>query len=398
MLSVEEARARILDPLRPTGAEIVPLPEAWGRVTAAPIVGRRDQPPADVSTMDGWALRADDTGPRRIVGAAPAGHPFTGAMGPGETVRLFTGSIVPQGADTILIQENATQAGDTLHPTARTPPGAHIRRRGNDFHRGEELIPAGTRLGARAIGLAAAADHAWIAVHRRPTVGILATGDEIALPGEPTPPGGIVSSNAHALAAFIRAHGGNPVVLPIAPDRPEAVAQAAAAARGMDLLVTTGGASVGEHDLVQAGLDREGFMLDFWQIAMRPGKPLIAGRLGPTAVLGLPGNPVSTLVCAIIFLRPMLDRLQGLPGDPPPTSPARTRTALPANDRRADHLRATIDGTSDGLPNVTAFPRQDSSMLKLLTRADALILRAPFAPAAAPGDSVDIIRLDLAGF
>ncbi len=394
MLSVEEARTRIVAPLRPTAPEIVALAQAWSRVTAAAIHARLDQPPADVSAMDGYALRAEDEGPRRIVGAAPAGHPFAGQVRPGEAVRLFTGSLVPRGADAVLIQEDARTEADRLTPEAPIRPGAHIRRRAQDFALGDLLIPPGRRLDARGVGLAAAGNHPWIAVHRRPSVAILATGDEIAMPGEPIPPGGIVSSNAHALAALVRARGGLPTILPVAADTPESVAAAAVAARGFDVLVTTGGASVGEHDLVQAGLAREGFALDFWKIAMRPGKPLISGRLGPTAVLGLPGNPVSALVCAVLFLLPMLDRLQGLPGDAPPTSPARLGGALPANDHRADHLRATLDDSPDAIPVVTAFPKQDSSMLRTLHRAGALILRAPHAPALDAGAPVRIIRLD----
>ena len=398
MISVEEARARILAPLKPTPPEIVALPEAWGRVTAAPILARLNQPPADVSAMDGYALRAADTGARHVIGAAPAGRPFTGAVGPGEAVRLFTGSFVPDGADSVLIQEDARRAGDRMTPTEAPRPGAHIRRKGQDFNAGDMLLPPGARLGARGIGLVAAANHAWVAVHRRPVVAILATGDEIALPGDPIPPGGIVSSNAHALAALVRACGGSPLILPIAPDRPEAIAEAAASVQGVDLLVTTGGASVGEHDLVQAGLETQGFVLDFWQIAMRPGKPLIYGRLGATPVLGLPGNPVSALVCGILFLAPILDRLQGLPGNPPATSPAVLGAAVKANDHRADHLRATIQDESGGLPVVTAFDRQDSSMLRTLNLAGALILRPPHAPALDKGAAISVIRLDFLGF
>ena len=397
MLSVDEARARIIAPLRPTAPEIVTLAEAWGRVTAAPIHARLDQPPADVSAMDGYALRTDDEGPRQIIGAAPAGHPFGGLVGPGEAVRLFTGSIVPEGADAILIQEDAMVEGDRVTPTEAPVRARHIRRRGQDFTGNDLLLPASTRLGARAIGLAAAANHPWITVHRRPTIAILATGDEIAMPGEPIPPGGIVSSNAHALAALVRARGATPIILPVTPDRPDAIAAAAASAQGMDMLVTTGGASVGEYDLVQAGLAAEGFVLDFWKIAMRPGKPLLAGRLGATAVLGLPGNPVSALVCAILFLIPAIDRLLGLPGAALPAIPARLATALPANDHRADHLRARIVGSADGIPIVEAFPRQDSSMLRLLNQSDALILRPPGAPALPADAPTTIIRLDLLG-
>ena len=397
MLSVDEARARIIAPLRPTSPEIVALAEAWGRVTAAPIHARLHQPPADVSAMDGYALRAADAGPRHVIGAAPAGHPFPGAVGPGQAVRLFTGSIVPEGADAVLIQEDAVLEGNRVTPTETPVLARHIRRRGQDFANGDLLLPAGTRLGARAIGLAAAANHPWLAVHRRPAIAILATGDEIAMPGEPIPAGGIVSSNAHALAALVRGRGGHPIILPVTADRPEAIAAAAAPVQGLDMLVTTGGASVGEHDLVQAGLAAEGFVLDFWKIAMRPGKPLLAGRLGQTAVLGLPGNPVSAMVCAILFLIPAIDRLLGLAGDPLPAIPARLAAALPANDHRTDHLRARIVGDVDGIPLVEAFPRQDSSMLRLLNQSDALILRPPHAPALEAGAPTSIIRLDLLG-
>ena len=397
MLSVDEARARIVGPLQPTAAEIVALAESWGRVTAAPVLARVDQPPADVSAMDGYAVRAADLGPRRVLGAAPAGHPFAGRVGAGEAVRLFTGSFVPEGADAIVIQEDASRDGERVIVNESPVAGRHIRRRGQDFAAGDMLIPPGTRLTARAVGLAAAGNHPWVSVHRRPIVAILATGDEIAMPGEPIPPGGIVSSNAHALAALVRARGGWPRILPIALDRPEAIAAAAASATGADLLVTTGGATVAEHHLVQAGPGRNGFELAFRKAAMRPGKPLIFGRLGATTVLGLPGNPVSALVCAILFLVPALDRLLGRPGDPPATAAARLGAAVPANDHRADHLRATIAEQADGMAIATPFPQQDSSMLRLLNSAQALILRAPNAPALSAGDAVSVIRLDHLG-
>jgi molybdopterin molybdotransferase len=272
--------------------------------------------------------------------------------------------------------------------------GKHIRRAGQDFAAGDVLAPAGKRLSVRDIGLAASGNHPWLAVHRRPRVAILATGDEIALPGEPIPAGGIVSSNAHALAAFVRALGGEPTVLPIAIDTLEAIAAGADAARGADLLLTTGGASVGDHDLVQAALGRRGFSLDFWKIAMRPGKPLMFGQVGEMPVLGLPGNPVSALVCAVLFLVPALAKLSGLPGHPPPRARATLAAPLPANDHRADHLRARLTEGPDGTLLATAFERQDSAMMRLLATADALILRAPHAPAAGVGEVVEVIRLD----
>jgi molybdopterin molybdotransferase len=400
MISVEEARERILADLRPTPAEIVALADAWGRVTAASVIARLTQPPADVSAMDGYALRAADGtlgAELHVIGSAPAGHPFEGMVGPGQIVRLFTGSVVPRGADAILLQEDATAVGTSVRANEAVAAGRHIRRAGQDFAAGDAVVPAGRRLTARDIGLAAAANHPWLTVHRRPRVAILATGDEIAMPGEPIPPGGIVSSNSHALAALVRAGGGEPVVLPVAADTREAVAAVADAVHGMDLLVTTGGASVGDHDLVIESLKSRGLELDFWQIAMRPGKPLLFGRLDAVPVLGLPGNPVSAMVCSILFLLPALSRLCGLPAAPPPAVQAVAGAALRANDHRADHLRATVTLDSHGRIVATPFPVQDSAMLRRLALADALILRAPNAPAVAEGSEVTVIRLDSLG-
>jgi molybdopterin molybdotransferase len=396
MLALEDARARILAALDPTAAETLPLADSWGRVLARPVAARLTQPPADVSAMDGYAVRAADAvdGARlRLVGAAPAGHPHAGGVGPGEAVRIFTGGFVPAGADAILLQEDALAADGQVTVQETVKPGRWIRRRGLDFAEGDTLLPAGRRLTARDVGLAAAANNPWLTLHRRPRIGILATGDEIALPGEPIPPGGIVSSNAHALAALVRAAGGEPMVLPIAPDDRDAIAAAAAAARGCEMLVTTGGASVGEHDLVQKALGAEGFALDFWKIAMRPGKPLIWGRLGRTPVLGLPGNPVSALVCGVQFLAPAIAVMSGLPAAPPPTMLVRAGAALAENDRRFDHLRASLGTDQDGRPVATPFPIQDSSMLATLARAEALILRPPHAPALPAGAEVEAIPL-----
>ena len=400
MISVDEARGRILAAVRPTPAEIVALAEAWNRVTATDVIARLTQPPADVSAMDGYALRAADGGLNavvRLIGAAPAGHPFSGNVGPGEAVRLFTGSVVPSGADAILIQEDATCDGDLVQVNEAVAAGRHIRRAGQDFAAGDIVLPAGRRITARDVGLAAAANHPWLSVHRCPRVAILATGDEIALPGEPIPPGGIVSSNAHALAALVRAAGAMPLILPIARDEHAAIGAVAESVWGMDMLVTTGGASVGEHDLVIAALQARGMTLNFWQIAMRPGKPLLFGQLGATPVLGLPGNPVSAMVCAILFLLPVLLRLSGLPAAPPPVSTAFLGSPVKANDHRADHLRATvrIDETSRVI--VEPFAVQDSAMLRRLAHADALILREPHATALQTGAEVSIIRLDSLG-
>ena len=400
MISVEDARARILADLHPAPAEIVALASAWNRVTAEQVLARLTQPPSDVSAMDGYALRASDGGlgaRLRVIGTAPAGHPFAGRVEAGEIVRLFTGSVVPDGADAILLQEDATREDDRVTVNEAVAAGRHIRRAGQDFSHGDIVLPAGRRITARDVGLAAAANHPWLSVHRAPRVAILATGDEIAMPGEPIPPGGIVSSNSHALAALVRACGGEPTVLPVAKDTTAAIAAAADQVAGFDLLVTTGGASVGDHDLVIAGLQTRGLVVDFWQIAMRPGKPLLFGRMGAVPVLGLPGNPVSAMVCAVLFLMPALARMQGLPAGPPPTMSAVLGAPVRENDRRADHLRATVSRDDAGRQVVTPFGVQDSAMLRRLASADALILRAPHAAALPMGAEVTVIRLDTLG-
>jgi molybdopterin molybdotransferase len=400
MISVDEARQRILDAVRPTPPEVVALAEAWNRVTAAPVLARLIQPPSDISAMDGYALRAADGvlhAALTVIGDAPAGHPFAGCVGPGEAVRLFTGSVVPEGADSVVIQEDVTRDGDRIRINEAAIAGRHIRRAGQDFAAGDEVLPAGRRITARDAGLAAAANHPWLTVHRCPRVAILSTGDEIAMPGEPIPPGGIVSSNSHALAALVRAAGGEPTMLPNVRDDEAAIGAVADSIAGMDLLVTTGGASVGDHDLVLPALQARGMTLDFWQIAMRPGKPLLFGQMGPTPVIGLPGNPVSAMVCAILFLLPALSRLSGLPAAPPPITTAVLGTALRANDKRADHLRATIGVDSGGRIVATPFAVQDSAMLRRLAQADALILRPPHAAALPEGAEVGIIRLDSLG-
>ena len=399
MLSVDEARARILARLSPTGIEQLMLDAAFGRVTARPVQARLANPPADISAMDGYAVRAADTvvGARlAVTGAAPAGHAFAGRVEAGTCVRLFTGSLLPSGADSVLIQENATRQGETITVGESVAVGRHIRRSGQDFDAGDEVLPAGRRLGARDIGVAAAANHPWIACRLRPVIALLATGDEIALPGEPIPPGGIANSNTPMLAAVIRAAGGEPLVLPPARDRIEAIAASLDGLR-CEMLVTIGGASVGDYDLVQAGLGARGFEMDFWKIAMRPGKPLMHGRLGDTPVLGLPGNPVSALVCAVLFLLPAIARLSGDSIEQPEIEVARLAAAVPSNDHRADHLRASLSRDADGRHLVVPFPRQDSGMLRRLALSEALVLRAPHAPAATVGESVRIIRLDRLG-
>ena len=395
MQSVAEARARILAALSPVAEETVPLADAAGRVLARSVAARLTQPPAAVSAMDGYAVRACDAraGARlAVVGAAPAGHPFAGQVGPGQAVRIFTGAFIPPGADAILLQEDATPGQGDVGVNETVAAGRWMRPAGLDFTLGDTLLLPDRRLRARDIGLAAAANHPWLTVRRRPRIGILATGDEIALPGDPLPPGGIVSSNAHALAALVRAAGAEPVILPIAPDDAGAIAALALGARGCDMLVTTGGASVGDHDLVQQALGPQGFVLDFWKIAMRPGKPLIWGRLGDVPMLGLPGNPVSALVCGVVFLLPALAVLAGLPAAETATQAATAGVELAANDAREDYLRCGMIG---GV--ATPYQRQDSSMLRALAQADALMVRAPHAVALRAGEAVRIIDLAALG-
>ncbi|MEA1650699.1 gephyrin-like molybdotransferase Glp [Nitrospirillum sp. BR 11164] len=397
MIPVDEALARILAQFQPLAGELVGVGEAQGRVLAADVVARVTQPPAAVSAMDGWAVRGSDLGTSPVtlarVGEAPAGRPFAGTVAPGQAVRLFTGSIIPDGADTVVLQEDSDDLGQAVRVREGTP-GRWVRAAGLDFTAGTVGLKAGRRLTVRDVALAAAMNHPFLTVHRRPRVAILATGDEVVMPGEPLGPGQIVSSNGLALAALVRRHGGTPVNLGIAPDDADTLATLARGAAGCDLLVTTGGASVGEYDLVRDALGGQGLDLDFWKIAMRPGKPLMFGRLGATPLLGLPGNPVSSLVCATLFLVPALRRMQGLAPAELPRARAVLASALPANDRRQDYLRATLVAGDGALPAVAPFTQQDSSMLSRLAAADCLIIRPPHAPAAEAGTVVDIVPLD----
>ena len=397
MISVEEALSRILASLTATPVETVSLAEADGRTLAADIASRRTQPPADVSAMDGYAVRAGDvaTVPAtlRLVGHAAAGGHHEGTLAAGEAVRIFTGAPLPAGADAIVIQED-TERPDDAHVLVResVSAGTYVRPAGLDFSAGDIGLEKGRRLGARDIGLAAAMNVPWLPVHRRPRVALLATGDEIVRPGEPAGEDQIVSSNALALAALVRACGGEAVDLGIARDRVDSLRETARGAAGCDMLVTLGGASVGEHDLVQEALAPDGLDVDFWRIAMRPGKPLMFGRFADMAMLGLPGNPVSSLVCGLIFLRPALRALAGLPQDDPLRT-IRLGSDLGGNDRRQDYLRTEVtvrDGERVALP----FARQDSSMLATIARADGLIVRPPHAPPVRAGELVPFLPFD----
>jgi len=395
MISVEEARARLLAPLEPLPPEQISLAEGIGRVLAEDLAARRTQPPFAVSAMDGYAVRADDVAQvpviLRIVAEIPAGAGYDGTLGSGEAARIFTGAPLPQGADAIVIQEDTERRGDTVEVKESAPKGRYVRRAGLDFAEGEVLLHAGARLSPRHIGLAAAMNRPWLFVHRRPRVGILSTGDEIVMPGDPIGPHQIVSSNALALAAFMTACGAVPVLVGNAPDDPDALRHIAAAAQGVDLFVTTGGVSVGEHDLVRDVLSEEGLSIDFWQIAMRPGKPLMVGTYRGVPMVGLPGNPVSTLVCSLLFLKPALDRLSGLPDDNEPQQTARLGVALKQNDRRQDYLRARLVRAADGVLEAVPFEVQDSSMMRPLAASDCLVMRPPHAPALPAGAEVPIV-------
>ncbi|MEX2454925.1 MAG: gephyrin-like molybdotransferase Glp [Rhodospirillaceae bacterium] len=399
LLPVADAQQRILDAVSPLPAEQISLSAGLGRVLAADVAARRMQPPMPVSAMDGYAVRAADVGTLpaelRVIGYAPAGHAFEGSVGPGEAVRIFTGAPLPDGADTIVIQENAEQSGETVRVIDGTAPkGRFVRPAGLDFAEGDILLRAGRVLTARDIGLAAAMNVPWLMVRRKPRIAILATGDEIVMPGDPVGRDQIVSSNAVALACFIAAQGAEAIDLGIAPDEEDGLRTLAAGARGCDILVTTGGASVGDHDLVQGVLGDIGLEIDFWRIAMRPGKPLMFGSLGSTFLIGLPGNPVSSLVCAIMFLAPAIRRMLGIADALPRRVAMRLGCDLEENDEREDYLRSSVSPGKDGMPVATPFSKQDSSMFATIARAGALVVRPPHAPPVRAGDTVTAIPLE----
>ena len=399
LLPVADAQQRIIAAMSPTPAEQIPLSEGLGRVLAKDVRSRRTQPPAAVSAMDGYAVRAIDVTALpttlRVIGYAPAGHAFDGTVGPGEAVRIFTGAPLPDGADTIVIQENTEKIEKNIRVTGgEAPSGRFVRPAGLDFLTGETLLTSGTILTARDIGLAAAMNVPWLMVRRKPRISILATGDEIVMPGDPVSQNQIVSSNALSLAAFVLAQGGEPLDLGIAPDEKEGLRSLASGAAGSDILLTTGGASVGDHDLVQSVLGEIGLEVDFWRIAMRPGKPLMFGRIGDTYLIGLPGNPVSSLVCALIFVAPALRSMLGIKEIVPQPLTAILGSNLRENDEREDYLRATLSRDDSGELVATPFDKQDSSMFATIAQSDALVIRAPFATAAQSGDLVDIIPLD----
>jgi len=402
LIPVAEALSRVLAAAdEPLSEEWVALEEAFGRTLSRDLIAARTQPPFANSAMDGYALQVADVkeppATLKLIGESAAGRAFAGAVGAGEAVRIFTGAPIPEGADTIVIQEDARREGEHIVIGVSAKPGDNIRVAGLDFDADETLLSAGTRLGPRAVALAAAANHRSLPVRRRPRVAILATGDELVAPGEPLGPSQIVASNNFFIAGLVQANGGIPIDLGIAIDQPSALAAKILAARAAeaDVLVTLGGASVGDYDLVQKALVDAGMQLGFWRIAMRPGKPLMHGKLGAMRVLGLPGNPTSSAVCGVLFLRPLLRALLGdASAGADPSEPARLAAPLPANGIRQDYMRATLARDDDGRWLSAPLPDQDSSLVKTLARAEALIVRPPGAPAAPAGEACRVIRLE----
>ena len=402
MIAVEEALRRVLASAEtPLEEEQVAISSAHGRVLARDLKSLRTQPPFANSAMDGYALRAADTASPpatlAVIGESAAGRAFGGAVGQGQAVRIFTGAPIPSGADAVVIQEDVSREGERIRLSAAAAAGDNLRRAGMDFTQGETLIAAGRRLTPRDVALAAAANHTALAVRRRARVAVLATGDELVVPGGSPGPSQIIASNNFAVAGIVEAHGGVAIDLGIAVDELGALKAAVGRAQDAkaDVLVTLGGASVGDHDLVQQALVSAGMELGFWRIAMRPGKPLMHGRLGAMRVLGLPGNPTSSMVCAILFLRPLLRALHG-ETDPgaDPGEPARLAVDLPANGARQDYMRASLSRSADGALLAAPAADQDSSLVKTMARADGLIVRPPHAGPAKAQDACRVIRLD----
>ncbi|AID30133.1 molybdopterin molybdotransferase [Mesorhizobium sp. USDA 4775] len=398
LVPVAEALERLLDGAAPLASESVSLFDAVDRVLAEQVAALRTQPPFNASAMDGYAVRAAEVAsvPSKlsVIGMAPAGRGFEGTVGERQAVRIFTGAPLPEGADTIVIQENVRDLGggeiEVIEPTAEW---RNIRRIGLDFSKGDVLLEKGRLLDAAALSLAASANHPRVSVVRRPLVAIIATGDELLPPGSDLGPDQIISSNAYGVAAAAQSVGARALDLGIAADRKDAIAALVkkAVAAGADVIVTLGGASVGDHDLIHDVLTGEGMTLGFWKIAMRPGKPLMFGRLGDIRCIGLPGNPVASLVCSQLFLKPLLARLGGRDHRQDIRS-ARLGAAMPANDLRQDYVRSVVREDDGGLV-ATPFSIQDSSMLRMLADANGLIVRAPFAPASAAGDSCSVLML-----
>ena len=388
MISVEEALSRCLALTTPLGAESVPLAKAAGRWMCAPATASRDQPPFDASAMDGYAVQGETALGQdfRIIGEAAAGKGFSGIVKAGEAVRIFTGAPVPAGATRVIIQEDVTRDGDRITVTG-TDHGTNIRPRGQDFRVGDSLGPR--KLGANDLALLAAMNIPAVTATRRPVVALVSTGDELVMPGEDPSPDQIIASNGFALKAMVEAAGGESRLLPIARDNEAELLAVLSLTTGADLIVTIGGASVGDHDLVGkiAGLEHA-----FWKIAVRPGKPLMAGRLNGVPMLGLPGNPVSAIICGHLFLVPMLRAMLGMPDPAPRPGVAIAGVDLPANGVRAHYMRARL-AMAEGLPVITPFDRQDSALLSILGEANALLLRPVNDGPVAKGSRVPYLTL-----
>ena len=391
LLSLDAALEQLLALADPLPGEDIDLALADGRILAQAVAARLTLPAADVSAMDGYALRfADVPGPLRVVGESAAGRPLGVALKPGEAARIFTGALLPAGADTVALQEDAAPGDGSVAFPADGPPGAgaHVRRAGQDFAAGAPLAAAGTRLSPARLGLLAAAGHAAVRVHRRPRVALMSTGDELVPPGTTPGPGQIVGSNGLMIAAMLRAWGADVSDLGLVPDSRDALLACLASARGADLVVTIGGASVGDHDLVKPVLEEAGARIDLWRVAIRPGKPLLAGRLGNAIVVGLPGNPVSAHVCALLFLRPLLARMTGVSDGGLPSLEAFCTVALPPNGPRRHFMRALLENGQ-----ITPFEAQDSSLYTVLAAANALLVRPENAPACPAGTAVPVLTL-----
>jgi molybdopterin molybdotransferase len=399
LMPVADALAAVLAGAEPLPEEMVALDTAHHRVLARDVAALRTQPPQAMSAMDGYAVRSSDAGRvaarLRVIGEVAAGRPFGRMVGAGEAVRIFTGGVIPEGADAVIIQEDTVIEDDGITITEAAVPGRHIRPAGVDFRTGDVLLAGGSRLTDRDLSLAAGMNYPDLAVRRRPKVAILATGDELVMPGSTPGPGQIVYSNGYALRALARDEGADIIDLGIAADTIEATTSGIRRARdlGADILVTTGGASVGDHDLVKRSLEAEGVAMAFWRIAMRPGKPMMHGRLGAMRVIGLPGNPVSSYVCGFLFLVPLIRALSGRSAVHHRCETALLGRNVAANDLREDYLRARLDMRGDRALIATPVDHQDSSLLGNLAAARALVIRPPFAPAAAAGTACDILRL-----